>query len=409
MTDLFEELFGQPEESPGATRDEATWSKVAEEEVSLRNIGAVSMEDVFTGDDLDLDRLTEKLDDLIELDCEKRDAPPTDMIRVAYNGSVMWLSKEQAEIYLEGRTDMDKEAAMIQREIKRALKGNIRVLRQEMQTLMAMAFSSLQAYVEGGQMEPELAQETEQHLRRNWQEVSQLMVEMTGAEDHIKELRNKNPQLDAFEDILGEFVNARQRGDKETVQKLQNEIANMQRTYLIMARVLEPDTTVLQKDRLDLQRSKKAILSAEKEMASKRRDILRLEVKRLQKHLRILKTELSTEDGPTDELQITAHLESQGLDAGDGLEVDAIEGKIDEARGQVDIASLEHKVARAEEHMVDEVIDYFEEEVVGAAEGDRVQDKVSQQKAKDKMSKAPPVKLDPGGSSRMATADRHDS
>ncbi len=53
--DLFEELFGIPdeEETPGKR---AVRERVAGEDIHLHDIGAISIDDVFTEDDVDLDR-----------------------------------------------------------------------------------------------------------------------------------------------------------------------------------------------------------------------------------------------------------------------------------------------------------------------------------------------------------------
>ncbi len=408
--DLFEELFGQPEETGTSAQDRAARAKVAEEDIRLRDLGAITIDDVFNGDDIDLDKLTAKLDDLIELDCEKKDAKPTDMIRIVHNGQVMWLSQEQARVYLDGHTDPDSEEAMIQRDIKRALKGNTRLLRQEMQTLIAMSLSSLQSYLEGEQVDAKQAQKTEQQLRRKWQDTSQQIVGMTAAEDHMKELRQKNPQLDAFEALLGEFLNARQTGDTEKVERLQYELSNLQRTYLIMARVLDPDTKALQQHRLDLQKSKKFILNLEKDLAAERRDILKMEVKKMQKHLRALKTEIASDEGPSDELKMTSHLDIEEARATGDIEqikdVGAVEQMLEEAKAEIDVAHMKYRVSKAQEKRADKVIDYFETEIVGKDSTDsRVSDQVNRQQVKEKTSKAPPLKLDSSGQSRMV--NRH--
>ena len=126
--DLFEELFGIPdeEETPGKR---AVRERVAGEDIHLHDIGAISIDDVFTEDDVDLDRLSAKLDGLIELDCEKRDSTPNDLIRIVHGNEVMWLTHDQAAVYLQGHNDPESKMGMMQRDIKRALKGNTRVLR----------------------------------------------------------------------------------------------------------------------------------------------------------------------------------------------------------------------------------------------------------------------------------------
>lgn len=405
--DLFEQLFGQPEESGPSAQEMAARSKVAEEDIHLRDVGAISIDDVFKDEDIDLDRLSEKLDQLIELDCEKRDASPNDLIRIVHNGEVMWLSHEQAEVFLNGPSSPDSEKRLLQMNVRRALKGNTRVLRQEMQTLIAMGLSSLQNYIENDEVDPQQAQRVEQQLRRKWQDVSQLIVGITSSEDNMRDLRKKNPQLDAFESLLGEFVNARAKGDKTKSEKLQNELVKLQRTYLIMARVLEPDTKVLQQNRLDLQQSKKFILSIQKEMAASKRDVLKMEVKRLTKHLRVLKKELMEGEGPTDELQLTAHLEAKGIDISEGINVDDIESRISTVRNQAEHAQLVHSVAKTQEAQVDQVIHYIEEEVVGkAGDENRIQSAINEQQIKAKTAKTPSLKLPSSKDSRMVTTNR---
>ncbi len=41
----------------------------------------------------------------------------------------MWLTHDQAAVYLQGHNDPESKMGMMQRDIKRALKGNTRVLR----------------------------------------------------------------------------------------------------------------------------------------------------------------------------------------------------------------------------------------------------------------------------------------
>ncbi len=279
-----------------------------------------------------------------------------------------------------------------------------------MQTLIAMAFTSLQSYMEADNCDVALAKKSEQQLRRKWMDVAELIVGITSSEESMNELRSKHPQLDVFERVMGEFVNARQTRDEARMDQLRGELANMQRTYLIMARVLEPDTQALHQQRMELQQGKRTVLSIEKELAATQREGLRMEVKKLNRHLRSLKSELTTEEGPTDELQLTANLEAKGFNADDGLAVEDVEGRIQEKKGKAKHAHLKQKVAKAQEESVSEVLDYLESEVVGqAGVGDAVQDKVSQQRTKSKTKKAPPIAKGKKSSDvRMATIDRRD-
>ncbi len=294
--DIFAELFGDPEASDLYDVEELARVRIAEEEIQLRPVESFAMDDIYSGEGVDMGALQQKLDHLLDVDDEVKESKPTRMVRAYVNGQAVWLTIEQANLYLALQSHKNIEIQALQMAIRRAMKGNVRLLRQEMLVILAIAFSGINKYIKAAHTDPQKARDAEKELRDAWEGVKELIVEITSAEDRLKNRRDNNPQIEAFENLFGEFLNARQKKNLADVERLRRELVELRDSYLVFTEMMKADMLALQQSREQLQRLVQDIFAIQRVLAVEHPDVFQVDVVDVQNQLTKLKSELAPQN-----------------------------------------------------------------------------------------------------------------
>jgi len=178
----------------------------------------------------------------------------------------------------------------------------------------------------------------------------------------MTEKRRKSPLLDQYELTMGEFMNARENGNSIRASELAKFLASNKKQYLRIARAIEPDVQTIYYHRLNLQKTKKRIISSQNDLCSTRKDALQFELEQLRDNIHSVRQSMES-------------AEEEGLDAAavqiDKLrlyDVDKAEEEILEKSGELDALAKETSILDRQEKEVDVVIQHISENILKAPE-----------------------------------------
>lgn len=251
-------------------------------------IAGVSFSEIFGEEEgsISLSRVEAFLNQVVRVASENADASPNQLVRVVHGNKITWMTQKQAAEFLEAENNPD-----IQRDVERALKGELKYIRQELEILLALALYTFRQFKETNAISQEDINRIEPSLRRRKQEINEGIIQTSETEALMREKRRRNPLLDEYEQIMGEFLNHRYTGDQRRAKELASKLSQKKKQYLLLARAIEPDVRTIYYQRLNLQKTKKRILNTQNELCASRKDALMIEMTDLNHSLEDIRRE----------------------------------------------------------------------------------------------------------------------
>ncbi|RJP18285.1 MAG: hypothetical protein C4527_29240 [Candidatus Omnitrophota bacterium] len=262
-------------------------------EFHLEKIAGVSFADIFGSDEVSIsfEKVEAFLDQMVVVASEKAKTSPNQLVRLVHNGQVFWMTQQQAAEFLKKGSDPD-----IRKEVEQALRGELKSVRQELEILLAIAFYMLHQYKENSAIPQEEIDRIEPSLRRRQKEIAEGVSSTTESEAILAEKRRRNPLISHYEEKMGEFLNCKARGDLVRAAALAKELALEKKQYVLQSRSIEPDIRTIYYHRLNLQKTKKRLLSTQSDLCSSRQGLLKWEVNELKNNLGMIREELDVAD-----------------------------------------------------------------------------------------------------------------
>lgn len=291
---------------------------------------------------------------------------PNQLVRVMHNGKVIWMTQKQAADYAAQPPDENK----LQKDVLRALKGELNIIRQELEILLALARYTLNHFKENEAISKEEIERIEPALKRRQSEINEGISQTAESESVLRQKRRRNPLLDEYEDLMGEFINVKTTGNREIAMNLAKQLASKKRQYLLLTRAIEPDVRTINYHRLNLQKTKKRILNTQNDLCSTRKDFLQIEIKELQRNLQVVKdeTDVAASDG-----EISASAEIGRLSA---FDEDMAQAQLEEKTMELTSLEQETAVLNKQESEVDTLISHISENVLNEVESKLSMDQV---------------------------------
>jgi len=368
-----------------------------------------SFDSIFGGEDqkdLTMDRFDDYWERTRSAEAQKKEVDPNKLVRFVHNGKVNWITQDEASLYLQLSDDTDKRQNAVKKEIKRAMRGESKSLSDELSVLLAISASTLGRYKEEQAIPEEEIKRIEPTLQRRFQEVEQLSNALQEVEKTIEAKRKREPIFQEYETKLGEMMNLQRQGKNAEAAKLAQELAAKKRQYVIMSRALEPDVYTSYFYRMELQKTKKRVLSVQKYLSAQREDSLEDEIKDLKQELNQLKSVKEQEDGlmargvnvDVDEYQNRVQ------------KINKTEEKIEGGVSELSSIEKESKLVATQIENVDEVIAYINDEVLkDSGYEDSIQEQVRSMTTKQKLRKPKFPTVTKKSTSRMVAAQRRES
>ena len=375
--------------------------------------GTFDFESVFGEDkesDLSLDRLEVSWEEARPVEAERKGVDPNQLIRFVYDGKVHWITHEEAITFLQIADDQNKRQNAIKREIKRALRGEKQALADELSVMLAVSTSTVGRYKEEGSISAsDIQMDLKPALQRRSQEVETLIDCLEETEQTIAQKRKQAPIFDEYEKMLGEMMNLSRGGKKAEAAELARKLHVKKREYVITSRAIEPDVYTSYYYRLELQKTKRRILTLQRQLSQQRAKALEKETGELEEELTQRKAEREAQDALVAR-GVTLSEEETEQYARNVEEIDKIQEKIVGKEMERESLEKETEVLQTQIENADKVITYITEEVLTkSGVEDAVDERVRMMNAKRGMRKQPGLgQLGLGkSSSRMVTVDRH--
>lgn len=250
---------------------------------------SISFDDLFgsTPDNISLDKLENVLDSVVTDTFRSAGQDENELVRVVENGSIRWLPFEEAETLLKEKDENSDQS--LQKSIQTAIRGDSRVLAQEMRVLVTLAYGTLNKYRENRAIPETEIQRTEPLIMRVGRQSLFILDQLFDIEKRIKSIRQQNPILKTFEKRVADLLKLQKQGEQEQALIVAKEIAGMKSKYVRLTRGLASDTQEAMGFRLQIQQQKKSILSHQRYLAAQREGALHEEIQDSRKTIENLK------------------------------------------------------------------------------------------------------------------------
>lgn len=253
-------------------------------EFDFSSMAGVSFSELFGSEDgeISMARVEAFLDQVVEFASETAKISPNELVRVVHGGKVMWMTQQQAADFLEESSSRQE----VRRDVERALKGELKYIRRELEVLLAVAMYTFKKCTEAQLISQESIERIEPGLRRRSNEISEVISQTSESEMVVENKRKRNPQLGEYEKLMGEFLNEKSKGNMQRATELAKELNLKKKTYVLLTRSIEPDVRTIYYHRLNLQKTKKRILGTQNELCSSRQESLKVELTELQMNMK---------------------------------------------------------------------------------------------------------------------------
>ncbi len=304
-----------------------------------------------------MSRVEAFLDQLVALAAEQAELAPNQLVRIVHGKKVTWMTQKQAVEYLEEAKDEN-----LLQDVEQALRGDLKIVRQELEILLAIAFYTLKQFKENQAISQKDINRLEPSFQRRQKEMSECFTNTAEAEALMYEKRRKNPLLDEYEELMGQFLEEKRQGNMAKAMNLANHLKEKKKHYLLLSRAIEPDVQTIYYHRMTLQKTKKRIINSQNQLCQSRKDSLQFEIGELQDNLNAIKQnlELAQEEGFE---SATSQIEHNKL-----YEMDEHESKIQEKSGELQALNAESDILQHQEQQVDSVINHIAENVLQEGE-----------------------------------------
>ncbi len=367
-------------------------------------IGSLAMEELLKagGTDAPLERLYATLNQIVTSETAKRDINPNELVRIVHGGKVTWVTARQAELYLQSDSS-DQESQQLRANVERALKGEARIIHQELRVLLALAQGTFRKQADEGLLAKEESERIEPSLRRRDYEISDTFEQLSEVEQRITAARQRQPIIAEYEQRMGKLLNLQQEGKMDEARQVAVQLAADKKKYVLLSRAIEPDVNTSYYYRLGAQKIKKKILNVQQTLCHKQEGALEGQIHDLRSHINEVKQQMADAESSagTDPTQSEIVEKAQ-------TELEKTSQEIQEAANELQAVRTENKVLQKQEKETEEVIQHVAANVLQDKElAVDVQSQVKSLENRRKLQpqKAPAAKQ-AGNKIRMATADR---
>lgn len=325
----------------------------------LSSIPGVSFKDLLGGDEgaFSMDRVEIFLDKVMSAISDRVSINPNQLVRVMHKGKVVWMTQEQAVNYLD-----QGESGSLVNDVQMALKADLKVIRQELEILLALATYTVKKFKEQEAISPEEISRIEPSLGRRQYEINEGVSQTAESEAVLQEKRRRNPMLDEYEDMMGQFLNEKAKGNMDEALRLARVLAEKKKKYILLSRAIEPDIRTIQYHRLNLQKTKKRILNSQNDICSTRIDALQIELNDLQSSINQIKSNTA------DAAERGADSASAEINKMNIYDIEETKKEIEEKATELSSLEKESSILERQEQEVDAVISHIAENILGEAD-----------------------------------------
>lgn len=320
-----------------------------------------------------MEKVEKFLDRFAKMAAKDAEVSPNQLVRVIRGTTVTWMTKQQAQEYLELGQDHE-----LQQEVEQALKADLKFIRQELEILLALAVYTFNQFKSNNSLTPADIDRIEPSLRRRKIEINTGIAHTRECELRMRERRRQNPILDEYEALMGEFLNYQNRSttliskERERVHEVATLLKVYKRKYLLLAKALEPDLHTVYQQRMNLQKTKRRILNTQNELISSRSNMLNIEIGVLQEHLSIISEEVKQAE-KEGEQQAALTIERSIMYASESTQM-----KIEQKQNELEVLQLEKKAVEKQEAKVDRVVDHISTQVLREQDNEVPSNKINQ-------------------------------
>ena len=348
----------------------------------LSTIPGVSFKDLMGGDDgaFSMDNVEVFLDKVMSAISSRVQINPNQLVRVMHKGKVVWMTQEQAVNYMD-----QGESGSLASDVQAALKADLKIIRQELEILLALATYTVRKYKDQEAIQPEEIARIEPSLVRRQHEISEGVNQTAQSEALLQEKRRRNPMLDEYEEMMGQFLNEKAKGNMDEALRLARILAEKKKKYILLSRAIEPDIRTIQYHRLNLQKTKKRILSTQNDICSTRIDALQSELNDLQSSINQVKSN-------------TADAEERGMDSASAeisklrlYDVEGAQKEIEQKATELSSLEKESSILERQEQEVDAVISHIAENILGEVDSKIDMEGIKAKQEKKQMSAPKPA------------------
>lgn len=347
----------------------------------IQQVPGISFQDLFGSNngEISMERVEAFLNKVVELASEQAQVNPNALVRVMHGGRITWMTHEQAAEYMKESS----ASSTIRQDVENALKGELKHIRQELEVLLAIAQYTLDQFRKNQLVAPEEIKRIEPGLQRRQYEIREGVSQTAESETLVEEKRRRNPIINEFELMMGQFLREKSKGDMQKAAELAKVLSEKKKQYILITRALEPDVRTIYYHRLNLQKTKKRLLHTQNELCSSRKDSLVIE-------LNDLKGKLTSVKQQTQEAEYAGQdTAAATIDRIDLYDEGQVKREITEKVTELETLKKETAIIDRQEAAVDSVINTISVHVLGDTEV-KVDLKAQLQKETMKMKPKPP-------------------
>ncbi len=323
-------------------------------------VAGVSFEQIFGNSDSEepsFQRVEAFLDKVVQVASEQAKQNPNQLVRVVSHGTVTWMTQEQALTFLK-INDTDQ----MKKDIEQALRGELKVVRQELEILLAIATYTLEHYKKNEILNEREIQKLEPSLKRRNRELQDGVSETAQSEALLSEKRRRAPILDEYENWMAEFLTAKANGNMQQAAKLAKLLQENKKKYVLLSRSIEPDVKTIYYHRLNLQKTKKRIINTQNELCVSRQDALQMEMANIQSQLNTIKMSTTSAEGEGIVSAVENLNDQSRLD--EGIEIQEAHKKLEEKNNELSALQKESAVLEKQSNEVQSVINHIAVDVL---------------------------------------------
>ena len=372
--------------------------------MALENdFAALSLENLLPKDgaEVSLDTLYTSLERLVTQEAAKRNTNPNELVRVVNNGKVTWITAQQAQLYLKADSD-GNEKETLRNNVERALKGEARLLHQELRVLLAITSGTFENLSGQGLIDEKEAERIRPSIRRRESEIGDTFSELYDVENRISMARERQPLIGEYETRMGQLLNFQQEGKMDQARELAQQLAMDKRKYILLSRSMEPDVNTAYFHRLNAQKTRKKTLNLQQTLCMKKEGAIGLRIDNLQSKVQTIEQQLAQ----AEETQATDAAQAEILHKAKE-ELVKTDQEIQQANNLLVAVQGETKILKKQEKETDGVIQHIATNVLKDQELTvDVQAQVQNISQRRKSQPAPTPKPKQSKHIRMATTER---
>jgi len=331
----------------------------------------------------------------------KRNINPNELVRVVDNGKVSWISAQQAQLYLQSDA---QSTDGLREKVERALKGDARILHQELRVLLAITAGTFENLNAEGLFDEKEQEKIRPSIQRRESEISDTFTQLYEVEGRISSIRARQPLIAEYEERMGRLLNLQSEGRIEEARELARYLATEKKKYVLMSRAIEPDVNTAYFHRLNAQKTRKKTLNLQQNLCQKKEGAIGLRIDQLQTKMETIEDQINRAEmtEATDPTQAEIALRAKE-------ELLLADHEIQEANHQLAAVQTENKVLEKQEKEAQMVIEHIATNVLKDKElaiDVQAQVKDIEQRRRSQPTK-PIERPKTEGRGRMATTERH--